>query len=1034
MKIHWQGADRNPNVDRETTAYGNAVTETPKSGGIYKVDISGTVMDNNAYTGHGKTAEDVMQEAGSQDLTWQRNYMTVMSHSMSDEDFAKLQEEGFHPGSTEIETVVTIVDRIKAELAKSGETIVGYTDTLDRDTLVELTGDPGLAEEILAQFHRCDVPVTEENGRAVLAALAEGRQLEQPQDGAARYLIENRMEPTIENLYLAAHSGAGDASRQARGYYDMGAGGYLARKADSFDWQNLMPQMRHILEEAGFSADDQAAMDDARWLLETGIELTPENLLRLEQIRTLPLPASDAQLVEAAAAALGSGKSPKAAVPGIGETLTEQSVRLYEETARISDEAADQAAAQGQPLTLRRLREAQRALEEEGTARTALQNVQARRLLEEARLHMSLEANRLLLKKGFAIDTAPMEKLIEALKQAEAEYRDSLFDGTDAAKAEEKAASYQRTLDAASYLRGAPAAVIGSVAFDYETRTLTEIEREARKMQAAYEKAGESYETLMTVPRSDLGDSIQKAFENTDDLLRELRMEESQDNRRAVRILGYNRMEITAENIEIVKSADTSLRQLLKKMTPSAVLQMIRDGENPLELSMTELSDYLNGQEEDRQQDTEKYSRFLYRLEKNDRITEEEKTSYIGIYRMLHTLEKNDGAALGALIRQGAEVTFQNLLTAVRSRKKSGMDYTVDDAFAGVERSGNGTETISGQIRAAYTYAKNLIHEMYQDVSPQLLEQAALREDMTLPQAAEALREAAAAEDPQAEADWEWTRQQAQEIREAAGVQEDVVETLLDLNQPVTADNLTAAWAYLQNWSGAWNDIRERAAQSGREEALQKAEENLTDRFTSQEAAQEAYAELAQEAGAVLRQEEETAQRYVEVKALSLLHRQLTLFTGMSREESYEIPADIGGERTSIRLHIRRGTSSDKKGSVVITCKTERLGNVAGEFSLRYDDSGGQAAGVSGYMTCEQDEGGCLTGIRQRMEALLEQEGLTENRIRVFDRSPVELSRFGASSRTAEKGGQTTETRADTGKMLYRTAKLFLTALKTENA
>ena len=48
-------------------------------------------------------------------------------------------------------------------------------------------------------------------------------------------------------------------------------------------------------------------------------------------------------------------------------------------------------------------------------------------------------------------------------------------------------------------------------------------------------------------------------------------------------------------------------------------------------------------------------------------MTKEEKEAYIGIYRLLRQLEKTDGAAIGALLQQGAEPTLKNLLTAVRS-------------------------------------------------------------------------------------------------------------------------------------------------------------------------------------------------------------------------------------------------------------------------------------------------------------------------------------------------------------------------------
>ena len=65
----------------------------------------------------------------------------------------------------------------------------------------------------------------------------------------------------------------------------------------------------------------------------------------------------------------------------------------------------------------------------------------------------------------------------------------------------------------------------------------------------AFAQANESYETLMTAPRSDMGDSIKKAFSNVDDILQDLQLDTSETNRRAVRILAYNNTEITPENI-----------------------------------------------------------------------------------------------------------------------------------------------------------------------------------------------------------------------------------------------------------------------------------------------------------------------------------------------------------------------------------------------------------------------------------------------------------------------------------------------------
>ena len=73
-------------------------------------------------------------------------------------------------------------------------------------------------------------------------------------------------------------------------------------------------------------------------------------------------------------------------------------------------------------------------------------------------------------------------------------------------------------------------------------------------------------------------DSIQKAFASVPNLLKELGMEDTNANERAVRILGYNGMEITEENVLSVKEYDAVLNRVIDNMKPSTVLEMIRQG------------------------------------------------------------------------------------------------------------------------------------------------------------------------------------------------------------------------------------------------------------------------------------------------------------------------------------------------------------------------------------------------------------------------------------------------------------------------
>ena len=145
-------------IDRELPPQAASRSAGTAAGG-FAVDFSGSALNNNAYAEHGKSMEEVMQEVGQENLTAQRNYMAVMSNSMSDEDFAKLQEEGFHPGSTDIETVVTIVDEIKAALIKGGTHIEGYTDNISDEVLESITGSEAFANELKKQFARRDIPL-----------------------------------------------------------------------------------------------------------------------------------------------------------------------------------------------------------------------------------------------------------------------------------------------------------------------------------------------------------------------------------------------------------------------------------------------------------------------------------------------------------------------------------------------------------------------------------------------------------------------------------------------------------------------------------------------------------------------------------------------------------------------------------------------------------------------------------------------------------------------------------------------------------
>ncbi len=626
----------------------------------------------------GKSLLELQQEAGDVDVGVQRDYMTVMSHTMSEEDYAKLQEEGFDLGSMEPEEVVTIVDKIKAELVRAGKNIVGYTDDMDVKELTAALGSEVLARSVVDSFREADVPLTKENLAAVSRAWAMNGELAPLGEGSYNYLIDNELEAEIWNLYLAQSSGAGQGAGGAR-FYAEDVQGYYAQSAGRAENSGLQGQIDRIIEKAGGQVNEKSRMN-AAWLLDKGLPLTAENLKRLETLQGIELPMTEEKFAKAAAAAVADGKDP------VHASFGESGGNLYERAAAISE-----------------------FYHSSELWEATVGDITARRQLEEVRLRMSAEVNVRLLRSGFAIDTEPMVELIEALKRAEYQLANQYFPRDNMAV--EKYQNYQKASNVAGQLPGLPADVLGMFAKGEGSASLETIYNEGKAMQAAYEKAQASYEKLMTGPRSDLGDSIDKAFASVDHILKDLGVELTDENRRAVRILGYNQMEMNLSNLEAVREADRQVQGVLEKLTPAATLKMIRDGFNPLEKSFGELEQYFKTLPPEYKKEADSYSRFLYGLERNNEITPEERESYIGIYRLVRQLEKAEGAAVGALVNSQTEIHFSNLLSALQSSRNRPLDMRVSDETGDRLKLMRKGESISAQISKAFNKTVREIRE-----------------------------------------------------------------------------------------------------------------------------------------------------------------------------------------------------------------------------------------------------------------------------------------------------------------------------------
>ena len=751
-----------------------------------------------------KTVIDEIEQSGSMDAGERKAQMAVLAETTSPEDYEKMQEDGFSLDDTTSNKIVTVTDKIKAQLAKAGVDISKFGDDLDLEQLAQITGSPELAVQIANSLREADLPLADDNFKQIAETVNMADSLSALDDGAVKYLIDNRLEPTVRNIYFAEHSASA---------------GYIS--AEQQDISSFLPQVKNVIASAGLEVNDDT-IATSKWMLENDIPLTKENLTYAQALRQTGLTTGAEDIAALAAEAVSEGKSAQDAVILSGYTWMEQAKDAVDTVENATDEDLAYIVEKGLPLTLDSLREAA-ANRTSGTAASESQAVgtvasseaqsedaaqsianesytpkgqqllTARRQLEEIRLAMTVEANYRLLKQGVSIDTEPLVKLVEQLKDQENAYYKNLLISEGVDVNDEQVELFREVDKKVSDMRYVPAYVLGMK--DAEVSTINGVHKAGMELKSSFEKASQQYETLMTAPRTDLGDSIQKAFRNVDDILNDLDMELTDENRRAVRILGYNSIEITQDSVFQMKAADEEVQRVFKNMTPAVVTQMIKRGINPLEMDFTSLNQEAENikSEESGREDNRRFSEYLWKMEQNHEISEEERSSYIGIYRLIRQVENTDGAAIGALIQQGSPLTMKNLLTAVRSEKRSNkMDYSVDSDFNGVSGTSNGS-SITDQIEAAYQ--NNCLKDASELLTPErakvLFDQDSDWENMT-PEEFKAALELAKEQADESGIDADYAKEQLAQLEQAANADESIYRILDKYDIPNTISNVLA--------------------------------------------------------------------------------------------------------------------------------------------------------------------------------------------------------------------------------------------------
>jgi hypothetical protein len=473
---------------------------------------------------------------------------------------------------------------------------------------------------------------------------------------------------------------------------------------------------------------------------------------------------------------------------------------------------------------------------------------------------------------------------------------------------------------------------------------------------------------------------MSKAFGNVDELVKELGLEPDEENCRAVRILGYNRMEITTENVSRIQEADAQVQGLIDKMTPAATLQMIRDGINPLEQSFAQLNDYFDSLPAGYREQSESYSRYLYGLEQNKQITAQERESYIGVYRLLHQVERRDGAAVGAVVNSRAELQFSNLLSAVRSGKFGHMDVRATDETGVLKelvRKGESL-SISEQISEAYD------------------------------------------------------RERLSELRKAANADAAAPAMLQRGEVTASAENLLAAQALVQDVGNPFKTLREKAeelrgAEAAEQETAAKSDTGTTEaadlweQLSDKETFRDGYETLLQD---MQTETEELTLDYartsLDVRALQMTHCQLNIMGSLAENEEYILPMYVGEEPAMVHLTLENSTDESAKGGISIAVDIGEDTHIEAQLQVRDGRVDGFLLGKTADEVTKLKEASDIFYDLVKEDVSMDLEAA---KLPVVSRGNINVTG------TSENSSQGESTSPDNG-TLYRVARLFLQAIR----
>lgn len=653
---------------------------------------------------------------------------------VTDEDLQELINKNYNPEKMTLDIFEKTISNNKVAFQKDDTKKIEEEVNKKLEYYTKIFGNKEEMKSIIRKLKEKNMPINEHNIMKLRSTLNKYDAIKQLKDEAILNVLKNNVELTVDKLYEAKYSSVQASVSKS----PFSSNNQQQHILSDEELKQLEPQIKELLKNNDIEVNKDN-MSAAKTLIKNNVEVDKDNIDKYTYLKDIESNTKPDEIISKAVDNIISDKkiddielmdnrSPQSTKNAIENKSSSdintdndnskdytKAKNIVDNITKIKDEYLRNLINKGKTINLDNLeKKSHKNLDDEGIKLQSPEDqnkyITAKRQLEEIRLKMTVESANRLMNNGIKIDTEPLNHIVEELKKLEQANMKNELKSVGAETTDSNINKMSEVIDTVSQAKSTSNNILGQImkkTIDYTLRSITNngnVDVDNNRLMEMYDKLG-------TKPRTDLGDSLSKTFDQLGNILKDMKIEVNPDNIRAAKILAYNEMEISESNINNIKLLDQQVGIVLNRLHPNIVAHMIKDNLSPIDMNVDEVINYMNNFDEYMGEDlTDKIAMYINQMDKSNSLTEKERISMIGIYRMLNTISKSEGRAVGFLMKKDMKLSLNNLMEAAKYLRKTGGKHTdinvnVDDGFGTLQQLQYDRESIREQIHQAFEKA-----------------------------------------------------------------------------------------------------------------------------------------------------------------------------------------------------------------------------------------------------------------------------------------------------------------------------------------